>query len=296
MKINICIVGHGKWGKIILDNILLNKNYNLLILITKQKVLKKNIPKKVTIISDYKKIVKFKNIKAAFIATSPEKQIKISQFFLKNNISLILEKPISTNMLSINKLIEINKIYKKLIIVNYIYLHHPLISHLKKKLLRSKEKISHIETIGGDNKPERKFISTLFDWGPHDLSILLYFIKNPIINNINFKKNFRRINYKIKLQSKENSISSICFGNNFKFKTRKIKIFTDKNFYELNLISNTIFDKNKKKLKIKFIDSPIQNMLNYFYNNFKNKKIINKDLIFSKYITNILLAVQKKIV
>ena len=296
MKIDICIVGHGKWGKIILENILLNKHFNLLILITKQKVLKKNISKKTIVISDYKKITKFKNVKAAFIATSPDKQIKISQFFLKNNISLILEKPISTNIHSINKLIKINKIYKKLIIVNYIYLHHPLILHLQNKLLRSKEKIINIETIGGDNKPERKYISTLFDWGPHDLSILLFFIKNPTINNINFEKRFRRINYEINFQSKEKFISSICFGNNFKSKTRKIKIFNNKNFYELNLISNNIFDQNNKKLKVKIVDSPLQNVLNYFYNNFKNKKIINRDLIFSKILTNILLKVHKKTV
>ena len=190
MKIDICLVGFGTWGKIIFNNILENKHYNLVLIITSKKrkyLIKQEILKYPIII---RILTKQKNIKGfAFIATTPKKQFEISKFFLKNGISLILEKPVSLRLNNIKKLIELNNKYKKIILVNYIYLYHPLILHIKKNIEKNKELIKFFKTKGGDNKPERTYINTLFDWGPHDLSLLLFLLMNHIYIVFLNKKN-----------------------------------------------------------------------------------------------------------
>ena len=243
---------------------------------------------------NYKDAVKSKKVQAAFIATTPEAQIIISKLYLKNNISLILEKPVSLNLNNIKKIIELNNKYKKLILINYIYLYHPLILFLKEFFSKNNEKVKYIKTSGGDNNPQRFFISTLFDWGPHDLSILLFFISYPTLSKFSVSRKYRRINYKLYFKSNENFISTTYFGNNFKFKKRIVKIYTNKNYYEIDLVKNILLKKDKKILNFKIKSTPLQNILNFFHKNFKNKKLYNRDLNTSIKLTEILLKVEEK--
>ena len=294
MKIDICLVGFGTWGKIIFNNILENKHYNLVLIITSKKKKILNKSRNIKISSNYKDAAKQKNIKDAFISTTPKKQFEISKFFLKNGISLILEKPVSLKLNNIKKLIELNNRYKKIILVNYIYLYHPLILHIKKNIEKNKELIKFFKTKGGDNKPERTYINTLFDWGPHDLSLLLFFINEPCLHSAFKQKKYRRVNYLLKFNN-NNQSSLLIFGNNFKNKKRNILIETNKNTYEIDLSKRNILKKNNRLLSYTMHDTPLQNLLNSFYKKFINKKKYNDDLIFSINLTNILTKVEKNV-
>ena len=294
MKINICIVGHGTWGKIILNNILLNKNYNLIMLVTSQKKIHSKLPKNTIVTKRYKDVIKYKNIKAAFIVTSPAKQIEISQFYLKNKISLLLEKPVALNLQNIKKIIELKNKFKKLILINYVYLYHPIIMYLKDLFSKNKEVVNFIKTKGGDNKPARSYIPTLFDWGPHDLSILMFFFKEFKLIDCLSEKKYRRINYILFLKHNDKNISSLTFGNNFNYKKRIIEIYTDKNVYNIDLVQNILLKGKKKISNFKIKTTPLQNMLNYFHKNFNNSKIYNRDLKDSILLTKILLEKKEK--
>ena len=269
------IIGFGKWGKKIFENIKSKNYYEKIYLKSKSKNLffYKNQLKKINKI----------NLKKKYYSThicTPLNKHFIYANKLKVN-KLIIEKPTFHTLNSYDKFV-----YKKsLVATNYSDLYAPgLMSVYKNFLPNQKGKFEIIYrnmTLKYFNKLE-----CLTDWLDHPLSIILYFFKDlgefrvNKFNRINIKKHICE-NIVIEFFSNNYKIFIKLETSSYKKKIRLLKIVNSKNhtynFYQNNykILQNSKVLKNKK-----FQDNSTTNVYKKFIMN--NKRLIDDDINFSK--------------
>ena len=301
MKNNIGLVGFGRWGKIISKN-LCKRNLNIFIATSqnKKKILSiieedKN-QSKIIFFKNYKSMLKKTKLDGIVIASPPSSHEEIAINALNLRIPIFIEKPISMNSDSVDKIFKLALRKNVPIIVDYIHLYSP--SFRKIKYLTRNRKIFQIISKGHSFGPVRNY-SVLWDRLPHDLSMIrelcnkkneLVIIKNDII-----KKNKFGMNIKITAKLKNIHIK-ISVGNLYKIKKRYVEvdyyknnkaIYNDQKNLEKKLILNN-------KIISKKNDTPLDNIINKFLTNVtinkKNvksfEKKIRSEMLLSKVITN----------
>lgn len=205
-EMNIILIGSGKWGK----------NYIKAFEQQKNKLIAANR-------ENWKDLVK--NCDGVIIATPPNSHIEIATHCLNEQKPVMIEKPLA---LSLNECFKLKQ-FNLPILVNHIHLFTAGYQNIKNIIDPSS--IVEIQTIVNNNSELRDY-SILWDYGPHDLSLIFDLLnKEPI-------------NYKIK----NNSHSKIEFDLEF-----------------INCKSNT-FINSKAQKKDRSIDIYTNNGNRYFYN------------------------------
>ena len=136
-KINLALIGFGKFGKVYFKTIKQNKFFNLNV------IFKKNIFNKSKFKTLSKKNLKKFNIDAAIICTPVKTHYTISKLLIENDISIILEKPAAETLSQITKLIKLSKKNNTSVIVN----HSDLYNENFQFLLSKKKQIGKIKFI-----------------------------------------------------------------------------------------------------------------------------------------------------
>ena len=108
-KLNFSLVGFGRFGKNYYREIVKNKKIRCISIIKKNEVKKGlKITKKVRFIKVSKNI-SLKNVHSGIIASPTTEHFSNSLLFLKKNIPIIIEKPVSDNLKDIKKLNSISR-------------------------------------------------------------------------------------------------------------------------------------------------------------------------------------------
>lgn len=154
----LALVGKGRWGKNYINTI---NNLSSCVL-----------PKKFVKASNYKDLFAFSGIDGVIIATPSSTHFKIAKEFLERGFNVLIEKPMTTNYKDALELSKIARKYKNIVMVGHIYLYNPAFLRVK-KLIKSIGKIKYISTEGMNYGPIRNDVSALWDWGPHDISMLI---------------------------------------------------------------------------------------------------------------------------
>ena len=295
-KINIALVGYGKFGKIYEKELKKIKSYNLIKIYRKKKL--KN--QKFDIINFKKKIDKKLNLRAVIIASDIQSHFKIAKYFISNNISIILEKPACETLAQIEELKKKMKKKNISLIVNY----SDTFNENYISLIKNIKKIGKIQKIKAQNVSAQTIYrikdKTLpfFDWAPHPLSLITKIIKKkPTIvylkNEINLKN--RNFFQKISLRFKSENIDiEIFFENLNKNKKRKLLIQGTKgqiNYDGYKNKNNYFFINNHKEfISLKSQVTPINNLLKKFESLILSKKKynnLNQTIHIHKIINNI---------
>lgn len=100
------------------------------------------------------------------ICTPPSAHIEIAKYALRKKIPVMIEKPLSLSLQEA----EVLKDYSSPILVNHIHLFSNTFQELKRQAAAGK--ISYIRSRGYGKGPQRDY-SGLWDYGPHDLSMIL---------------------------------------------------------------------------------------------------------------------------
>lgn len=101
-----------------------------------------------------------------FVITHPDSHVQISKFALERNIPVMCEKPLAFTVKECEELLP----YTAPILINHIHLFSDAYQDLKTKI--KPYEITSIFSIGSGNNPPRAY-SRLFDYGPHDISLIL---------------------------------------------------------------------------------------------------------------------------
>ena len=275
MTINIGLIGYGRWGKIICNN-LIKRDINISISTSqnKKKILS-NLPQKksVNVFKNYKLMLKDTNLDGLIIASPPSTHEEIAIAALNSKIPVLIEKPIVMKLDGVSKIFNL-AIKKKLpVLVDYIHLYSPYFNRIQK--LCKNTKILKIVSKAHSNGPIRNY-SILWDWLPHDLSMIRSLCGNTnkleILDKIIVKKNKFGMNVKIKAKI-NNTIIYISVGNLYKVKKRCLEVEYgnhNKIVYDDQKIFNKKLKQNNKFIKEKNI-LPLDNLINKFIFYLKKK-------------------------
>ena len=118
-RLNLALVGFGKFGKIYFQNLKRNKNFFLKTIFRKTKLSNKKF-KKIS-----KKNINQSKFNAGIICTPVRSHYEIAKLFLENKIPFILEKPAAHKLNQIKNLISISKKNKTTVLVNHSDLFNP---------------------------------------------------------------------------------------------------------------------------------------------------------------------------
>ncbi len=313
MKKKILVIGTGSIAKRHIKNILkLNQKINISLLSRNEnraKIFLRNFKNKNISLINSRNLKKerFTHIVIASHTLSHNKYIS---HFLKNCKNIYCEKPLpidkyTKSLINFSK----NKQDNEKIKIGFQFRFNPAIQFLKKELKKKENKnIYLIKFFCGQNLKEwrkNKNYKSFFSAGNnyygsvvwelcHDIDTLQYIYKKP-------KKIFSKIknsNY-LKVNTADISISTLEFDNCDTSCTislemlspvlyRKLIVISLKNFYELDLIKNTIIKKSKNRsYKYLFKSSRnlmFENLMKKFVNNKKKSENFNfatlKDGIF----------------
>lgn len=160
--VRIAVIGAGRWGKNILKTLEALPTCEVAYSVTRE----------------YKTLFTKDDIDAVVIATPPATHAAVALPFLKKGLPVFIEKPLTLNSKEGSQLKIASKKYKAPIFVGHIHLYNPAYQAAK-KLIGKAGKLRMIVGEGASNGPFRDDYSAMWDWAPHDLSMMLDIAGNP---------------------------------------------------------------------------------------------------------------------
>lgn len=155
-EMDIILIGSGKWGKNYIKSF--EKQKTNLIVANRE---------------NWKDLIKHSD--GVIIATPPESHIEIALHCLNEQKPVMIEKPLALSLDDCFKLKEFNLP----ILVNHIHLFTAGYQNIKNKI--DPLSIIQIKTIVNNNSELRNY-SNLWDYGPHDLSLIFDLLNFEPIN------------------------------------------------------------------------------------------------------------------
>ena len=310
-EIKLGLIGAGKWGQNYINTIKDMKGVSIKKIACRSLVGKEDLLRNFEVTSSWNDIVISPEIDGIIIASPPQTHFEIASEAIRNSKPIIIEKPLTLHLRDAQLLLKLQKENQSIVRVNHVYLYHPLYRLLKKEIKNTFD-IKSINSLGGNNGPFRKDVSSLWDWGPHDLSMCLdIFDEFPLeIRAEYIDKDFRdgieSSNIKIVLNFKNDKYAEIKIGNLMKNKKRMLEI----NFEDFTYVFDPIKHKKIKKKKnhkfekisqIKTFDSidltksPLENLINEFIDDITSAKIETKDMNLAINVVNILEEIDKNL-
>lgn len=181
--IRIGVIGLGRWGINYFRTFSELKNCTVkYVCATKKKTLSEAIKKVKPIIMpkaviDYNDLLNDKELDAVAIVTNGASHCKLAKEALEANKHVIVEKPLAFTSQDVKKLISISNKKDKILMVGHLHLYNPAIRKIKNDITRGLfGKINYIHSFGAGNGPVRNDMNVLWDFFPHDVSILLYLL------------------------------------------------------------------------------------------------------------------------
>lgn len=287
-KLNIALIGAGRWGQNIIRTILKFDNINLCCVGSRNNLIKDLIPTNCKVYGDWESILKYPNLNGIIVATPPNTHYKITKSCLLMGINVLVEKPLTLDLHEAINLKQLAIKSKTLLMTEFTQVFNPKFQKLKKSLNLIGE-INEIYTEASNLGPIRSDTPVLWDWGSHELSILISllnktpeFIKatktNQKFNNIGDASSWEIV------CSFKNNITSISRISNISPKKRKISVIGSKGiilcddlgkyplkFYESNKIID-VSDETGNNIKLKNAKKPLYEALLNFFNCIRNEE------------------------
>jgi len=175
-RVNVAIIGCGYWGPNLIRNFLRIKNCAVKYVcdVRKERLewIKEIYPSLYTL-TDYEVALKDPEIQAVAIATPVSTHYQIACASLNAGKHVLVEKPLTRTLEEAEKLVELAREKKKVLMVSHTYLYSPGIRKLKEIIEKGMlGEIMYINSIRVNLGLFQKDINVVTDLAPHDLSIL----------------------------------------------------------------------------------------------------------------------------
>lgn len=121
---------------------------------------------------DWRTLVSKNDIDGVLIATPASTHAEIALPFIERGLPVFIEKPMANSLADAEKMYTAAQKSGSIIFIGHIHLYNP--AFIKTKELS--KTIGPIRTIvgeGANNGPYREDCSAMWDWAPHDLSMIL---------------------------------------------------------------------------------------------------------------------------
>jgi predicted dehydrogenase len=221
---SVGLIGAGRWGKVYIKTLVNIPEFDLKSIASGNNETKKIVNGEIKVYEDVNKMLDAEFFDGIIVAIPAKFHIDILKLLIPHRIPILIEKPLALSVRDCNSILDLSIKYNTPIIVDHIHVYSQAFISLCKNLHHIGD-IKKIETYASNFGPYRDNIDVLWDWGSHDISMILKLldIKSDklIINNIS-KNNYQIENaqtLKINLMNLNIDIN-INISNN-KEKTRK---------------------------------------------------------------------------
>ena len=251
---NLGLIGVGRWGRNIVKTISQNPSLKLICVASSNKDTKNLVNKDCEIFKDWKDLINYPGLNGVIIATPPKTHFEISENYIKAGYPVLIEKPLTLNYEDAKKIYNLSLSKNTLVMNDLTQLFNYKFLALKDSLKLVGD-IKYLITKSGNHGPYRNDTPVIWDWGTHDLSILI-----SLMGSSPEKIIFKRIKEKKNIEGEEslwnincdfnNEISSTSVVGNMIPKCRQIGILGSKGmlvFDDLGLHSLKFYSNWTKK-------------------------------------------------
>lgn len=178
--INVGVIGCGYWGPNLIRNFNELKDAKVTIVADLLDSRLKFIKSKYHFIrttKDYHQILKNSDIDAVVIATHVSTHYLIAKEILKSGKHVFIEKPMTDSVSKAKQLIQLANKKRRIIMVGHTFEYNAAVVKIK-EIINRKEigDIYYIDSCRVNLGIHQPDISVLWDLGPHDISVILYWL------------------------------------------------------------------------------------------------------------------------
>jgi len=177
MTYKLGLIGAGKWGRNYIRAIRDIQHIELICVSSQNPNTKDLVEDKCYIYSDWTQVATDSNLDGIIISTPPALHYSMARLALENSINVLVEKPFTTNLYDASRLCELAESLCLSIKVGHVHLYSESFKALM-EISPQLGKINRLHSSAGNNGPYRQDISVLWDWAPHDISMLLSLLKS----------------------------------------------------------------------------------------------------------------------
>jgi predicted dehydrogenase len=154
--IRLAVIGSGRWGKNILKTLDTFPECTVAYTATRE----------------YASLLLKDDIDAVIVATPGGTHAQVALPFIKKGLPTFIEKPLTMTLRDAKRVVVAGKKYRAPIFVGHIHLYSPAYQ-LAKNLAKTAGKLRLMIGEGASSGPFRDDMSAMWDWAPHDLSMML---------------------------------------------------------------------------------------------------------------------------
>jgi predicted dehydrogenase len=120
-------------------------------------------------------------IEAVVVATPPKSHYKIARAALEAGKHVLVEKPLATRLVDAQELVELAAANDCLLMPGHTFIYSPAVNAVRDLIREGVLGELHFVTSSRMNLGKYNSDGVLCDLAPHDLSILLYWLEQPIV-------------------------------------------------------------------------------------------------------------------
>ena len=128
--------------------------------------------------ADWRELVRASDVDALIVAVPPAAQPEIALAAIEAGRPLLLEKPLALSVEAAEQIVAAAAAHSVLVMVDHVHLFHPAWEVLKRAAAQ-RGPLRSIEAEAGNLGPYRAGVSTLWDWGPHDVAMCIDLLGVP---------------------------------------------------------------------------------------------------------------------
>ena len=157
MSVSLALIGTGKWGSTLRKNIENMSSVTLTYQASRQ----------------WKELLVKEDIDGVIIATPPSTHAEIALAWITKGIPVFIEKPMTLSSADAKQIVLSAKEYDVPVQVGHVHLYNSAFQTAK-EISKDVGPIRFLIGEGSNNGPYREDYSALWDWAPHDISMMLY--------------------------------------------------------------------------------------------------------------------------
>ena len=173
--VRLGLVGAGHWGRVFMRTIGDVDGAALTGLASNNPEARELIPGGCRLTGDWRTLISEGEIDGLIVAVPPAAQFPIAEAAIAAGMPILLEKPLSLDATDAAHLGELADEKDALVMVDHTHLYHPAFKFLKSKLadFGGHGAVTEINGAAGSWGPFRQNVPVLWDWGAHDVAMIL---------------------------------------------------------------------------------------------------------------------------
>lgn len=179
--VNLAVVGYGYWGPNLVRNFNEISDCKLVYVcdLNDEKLrLVKAKYSHIRATKNYKEVVQDQEIDGVVLSTPVSTHFSLAKEALRNGKHVLVEKPLCTTVKDAEFLVNLVEQKKKILMVSHTFLYSPPVIKIKELISRKiVGKIYYIDSSRVNLGLFQPDVSVLWDLGPHDISIILYWLE-----------------------------------------------------------------------------------------------------------------------